>query len=153
MSAALVLIVIGGSMLEAVPGSGRVQVILLWALILLYEPLQVWRRGATVGHRRRNLQVVAANGGRLGLFRSIARFAIKALFGVLSFAPMLFTRRHQALQDLITRSHIVRDPLSAPHYHVVTERWGHDCRPVRHHVGGARRSRSRTCFFFSSSGS
>ena len=92
-------------------------------MLLLYEPLQVWRRGTTVGHRRRNLQVVTLDGGRLGFVRSCARFAIKGLFGIVSFVPMFFTRRHQALQDVVTRTHvIVRDPLDVPSYHVVLER-------------------------------
>jgi uncharacterized RDD family membrane protein YckC len=123
VSAGLILIVVGGTALEGVPGSGRLQAILFWALVLLYEPLLVWRRGATIGHRRNHLHVVTATGERPDLLRSLIRFAIKGVLGVVSFLPMFFTRRHQALQDLVTGTRVlVREPDAAPVVFTAAER-------------------------------
>jgi uncharacterized RDD family membrane protein YckC len=138
VSACLVFIVLGGSALQGVPGSGPVEVALVWALVILYEPLLVWRRGATIGHRRRGLQVVTASGDRPPLLRSFGRFAIKGVLGMISFIPMFFTRRHQALQDLVTGTRvIVHTPHAVPWYYVTTERatdWMNGAPPVGRRV-------------------
>jgi uncharacterized RDD family membrane protein YckC len=130
----LVFLVLGGAALDRVPGSGRAEVALLWALILLYEPVLVWRRGATVGHRRYGLRVVTARGTPLGFGRAFVRYLVKAILGLLSFVPMFLTRRHQALQDLLTHTYVVvAEPAEAPSHHMVAERepaWLSDVPPV-----------------------
>jgi uncharacterized RDD family membrane protein YckC len=119
----LALIVLIGSVLDRVPGSGRVEAAAVWSLLILYEPLLVWRRGATVGHRRYGLRVVTADGARPGLPRAVVRYLVKAVLGLLSFVSMFFTRRHQALQDLLTQTQVVVvDPAGAPSYLMVRER-------------------------------
>jgi len=82
--AGLVVIVLASELTRDVPGSGRVLAAALFAMILLYEPLMVWRLGGTVGHRATNLRVVDdASGGNPGLLRAAARFWIKAALGLL----------------------------------------------------------------------
>jgi uncharacterized RDD family membrane protein YckC len=126
-------LVVGGSLatlivlslfLEDVPGFGRVFVILVWMMALLYEPLLVWRRGATVGHRRANIQVVSdATGGPPGFFTAFFRFLIKAFLGFPSFLAMAFTRRHQSVHDFLTRTTVqVRDPSIARSFDMVFDR-------------------------------
>ena len=46
----VVVLVLGSELARDVPGSGRVFVALLFAVVLFYEPVQVWRYGATIGH-------------------------------------------------------------------------------------------------------
>lgn len=100
--AAMVLIAFA-AVTAGVPGTGRIAVIGLFALIFLYEPVMVWRLGGTVGHRRANLRVVVdATGRPPGLPRAFARFAIKGVLGLISFATMALTRRHQAVHDSLT---------------------------------------------------
>ena len=109
--AGLVVIVLASELTRDVPGSGRVLAAALFAMILLYEPLMVWRLGGTVGHRATNLRVVDdASGGNPGLLRAAARFWIKAALGLLSFVTMALTRRHQAVHDSLTRTTVqIRD--------------------------------------------
>lgn len=100
---ALVAIVMLISITEAIPGSGRVGVIGMFALLFLYEPLLVARRGATVGHRRANLHVVYdRTGEHPGFIRAFTRFVLKTILGPPSFLLMALTRRHQALHDRLT---------------------------------------------------
>ena len=113
ITAAVVALVLFAMATESVPGSGRIVVGLLFAL-LLYEPLMVWRYGATLGHRWANLHVVASSGGRPNLGQAFLRHWIKSLVGLPSFVTMLFTRRHQALHDVLTRTTVqVREPVFA----------------------------------------
>ena len=82
-------------------------VILWWVVLLFYEPLLVWRLGGTVGHRAMNLRVFDNRTDRnVSLFQAVARFWVKALLGVLSFLTMNFSRRHQALHDIVTNSSV-----------------------------------------------
>jgi uncharacterized RDD family membrane protein YckC len=88
-----------------VPGATRVMLLLLVAVILLYEPLQVSRRGATIGHRYAHLRVVDARTGSWPSFgRAFVRFLIKTMLGVISFFTMELSRRHQAVHDLLTHT-------------------------------------------------
>jgi uncharacterized RDD family membrane protein YckC len=99
----LVLLVIVGSATEDVPGSGRIFLLLMLGWLFLYEPLQVWLFGSTIGHRRVNLRVVSdKTGGPPSLAISFARFLIKGILGFPSFVSMAFTRRYQAIHDLVT---------------------------------------------------
>lgn len=86
-----------------------------WVILLLYEPLFVWRFGGTIGHRAMNLRVVDnRTRNNVSLFKALARYVIKLGFGIFSFLTMSFTRRHQALHDMITNSSVrIRDPRKA----------------------------------------
>ena len=102
---AIVAITIVGDLTRNVPGSGRVLVVLLYALIFLYEPLLVWGFGATIGQRAANLRVVDdATGGNPPFWRAFVRFVLKTVLGLPSFIAMAFTRRHQALHDKLTHT-------------------------------------------------
>ena len=101
----LVVLVVASDLTRDVPGTGRVFVVLLLAVAFLYEPVQVWRYGATLGHRWANVRVVAdATGGNPGFGRAFARFLIKSVLGIASFVAMALTRRHQAVHDGLTRT-------------------------------------------------
>jgi uncharacterized RDD family membrane protein YckC len=86
-----------------------------WLLLFLYEPLCVWRFGGTVGHRAMNLRVVDnRTRASVSLGKALTRYLLKVLLGVFSFFTMSFTRRHQALHDLVTDSSVrIRDPKKA----------------------------------------
>jgi uncharacterized RDD family membrane protein YckC len=119
----LAVVMLAGAITSDVPGSGRVMIIAVIAIVLLYEPVLVSRRGATVGHRRVQLQVVTASGDSPGFFRAFARYLIKALLGLPAFITMMLTRRHQALHDLLTATTVrVLNPAHAASYHVSVER-------------------------------
>ena len=107
----LVLLVIVGSATEDIPGSGRAFLVLTFGWLLLYEPLQVWWSGSTIGHRSANLRVVSDKTGSSPSFPvAFARFLIKGILGLPSFVSMLFTRRYQAIHDLMTGTTVqVRD--------------------------------------------
>jgi uncharacterized RDD family membrane protein YckC len=103
LAAILIVVIILGGFAKDVPGSGRVLLATLIAVPLLYEPIWVSRYGATIGHRRTNLRVVAdGTKGNPGFLRALARFLIKAVLGVPSFVAMAVTPRHQALHDQLT---------------------------------------------------
>src|SRR4051812_39159147 len=61
-------------------------------ILLLYEPVLVWRTGGTLGHTWTNLRVIDDRGGNLSFARALARFAIKSLLGWYSFLTMAATR-------------------------------------------------------------
>jgi uncharacterized RDD family membrane protein YckC len=105
------------------PASARWLNRALLAAILLYEPLLVSLRGGTLGHRLLNLRVVADEGGRVSFPRALLRSLTKALLGWVSFIFMSFTRRYQALHDLVARATVqLRDPSRASEAHFVPER-------------------------------
>ena len=96
-------------------------------ILLLYEPVLVWRGGGTLGHAWTNLRVVADDGSNLGFTKALARFAIKSLLGWYSFLTMAATRRNQAVHDLLTHSTVqIRDPAKANPGQFVTERSEND---------------------------
>lgn len=110
-----VLIFTLASYLERVDVARITLVIVWWAVLLLYEPVLVWRLGGTVGHRAMNLRVVDnRTEGNVSLFKALARFVIKGLLGTFSFLTMNFSRRHQALHDIVTKSSVrIRDATKA----------------------------------------
>jgi uncharacterized RDD family membrane protein YckC len=107
----IVVIVIVGGFLPNNDVVGRALMLAFVAVLVLYEPLLVWRYGSTVGHRLANLRVVAdATGGNPGFLRALARFLIKGVLGLFSFLTMTLTRRHQAVHDTLTHTTVqVRD--------------------------------------------
>ena len=92
-------------------------------ILLLYEPVLVWRTGGTLGHIWTNLRVVDDRGGNLSFAKALARFAVKSVLGWYSFVVMAATRRNQAVHDLLTRSTVqIRDPAKAKPGQFITER-------------------------------
>lgn len=70
-------------------------------LVLLYEPLLVSRRGATLGHAMAELRVVdVETAGNPNLARAFARHWIKLTAGFLAIGFMLVSGRPRALHDL-----------------------------------------------------
>ena len=110
-----VLIFTLASYLERVDVVRITLVIAWWAVLLLYEPVLVWRWGGTVGHRAMNLRVVDNRSeGNVSLLKALARFVIKGLLGIFSFLTMNFSRRHQAVHDIVTQSSVrIRDATKA----------------------------------------
>jgi uncharacterized RDD family membrane protein YckC len=93
-------------------------------IFLLYEPVLVSVTGGTIGHYLTNLRVVDdRTKGNVGLLKAFARFAIKTLLGWYSFISMGFTRRHQAVHDLMTFSTVqIRDLAKAQPHQYLPER-------------------------------
>ena len=88
-----------------VPGATRLTWLLMVAVLLLYDPVLVSRRGATIGHAATGLQVVDASTGRWPSFaRAFVRSLVKLVLGLLSFFTMELTRRHQAVHDMVTHT-------------------------------------------------
>jgi uncharacterized RDD family membrane protein YckC len=107
----LLLIEVGGGG----PAGDRVLMVLLLGFLFLYEPVMVWRRGATLGHAWKNIRVVdTRTGGNPGFMQALGRFWLKGIFGLLAFAFMATTRRHQALHDLPFGTTVeIRNPAGA----------------------------------------
>jgi uncharacterized RDD family membrane protein YckC len=94
-----------GDAVSDIPGATRVMLLLVVAVVLLYEPVLVSRRGATIGHAVARLRVVDVRTGRWPSFgRAFVRFLIKTILGILSFFTMELTRRHQAVHDMLMQT-------------------------------------------------
>ena len=107
-------VMVGALLAIAAPSTeltGRILLLALVCLVLLYEPLMVSRFGATVGHRRANLMVVADRTGTRPSFpRAVLRYLIKGVLGLASFVTMAFTPRHQAVHDRLSGTTVqIRD--------------------------------------------
>jgi len=101
--ATLIAVLLLGDFAEGIPASGRIVWALMVGLLVLYEPLFIWRRGATIGHSAKQLQVVRVDTGeRPGFVRALVRYLIKAILGLPSFVTMTLSRRHQAVHDILT---------------------------------------------------
>jgi uncharacterized RDD family membrane protein YckC len=101
---------VGGSRLVGFTGA---------AIILLYEPILVAFRGATIGHAARNMRVVDdRTQGNISFPKALARYVIKLVLGIFSFLTMATTQRHQAFHDLLTGSTVrIRDDSQAEAHH------------------------------------
>lgn len=109
-------------------GSIRVTWPIGLAALLLYEPLFLTLRGATIGQRAMNLRVVRASDlGRVSFPRALLRTFMKNMFGafaVLPFLAVYVTSRHQAFHDLVAETVVVPyDPASARPGWFVPARW------------------------------
>lgn len=124
IAAGLIVLVLLGSFTESLRGSGLATVIGIFALLLLYEPVLVSLYGATLGHRWSNLRVISDSTGNPPSFVvAFLRFILKTILGFPSFFTMAFTRRHQALHDLLTRTTVqLRDVAIAQDFEYVNER-------------------------------
>lgn len=101
----------------------RVLGVTVVVILLIYEPVLVWRAGGTLGHIWTNLRVVDDRGGNLSFAKAFARFAVKSILGWYSFVVMAATRRNQAVHDLLTHSTVqIRDPAKAKSGQFITER-------------------------------
>ncbi|HSL68997.1 MAG TPA: RDD family protein [Longimicrobiales bacterium] len=131
---AVILMILGAPLFASSAVGQRLFFASFVGFMLLYEPVLVTRLGGTLGHGWANLRVVSnRSGANLSFLRALARALVKWLLGWLSFVGMTFTRRHQAIHDLVTDSHVrVRDLSSAESHHYAAER-----PPV--HVGILRR--------------
>jgi len=111
----IVLLLILGSVSDNIPGSGRVLLFLMFAQVLLYEPIMVWQFGATVGHRAANLRVVSdSTNGNPTFLQALVRYLIKGMLGMVSFLAMFVTTRHQSFHDYLSRTTVqVRDLATA----------------------------------------
>jgi len=126
---ALILILFSGFMIVAEsavddrPGVRLVLAAFWYGTLLFYEPAMVTLLGGTLGHRLFNLRVVDdGTMTNLGFLKAVGRFWAKLLLGLFSFLSMSFSRRHQTLHDLVTRSTVqIRDPSLAKPYHYVRE--------------------------------
>jgi uncharacterized RDD family membrane protein YckC len=88
-----------------IPGATHIAWLLMFAVLLLYDPLLVSRRGATVGHAAAKLRVVDARTGRWPTFpRAFVRSLIKSMLGVISFFTIELSERHQAVHDMLTHT-------------------------------------------------
>jgi uncharacterized RDD family membrane protein YckC len=97
--------------------------ILVVTAVLLYEPVLVSFTGGTVGHHLTNLRVVDDRGGNVNFPKACLRMVVKDLLGWYSFLILMFTRRNQAIHDLVTRSTVqIRDPAKASPGQYITER-------------------------------
>jgi uncharacterized RDD family membrane protein YckC len=117
----LVVVVVGSDFADGIPGSGRIAWLAMFALVVMYEPVLIWRRGATIGHARNHLRVVRVKTRRTpGLLRAFARYVAKVILGLPSFVTMAFTRKHQAVHDWLTETVVEvvpdADPRAAPFY-------------------------------------
>ncbi len=122
-ASAILLMVLLETMRGARGGVGSA--FLIWlGFLCLYEPVLVWQRGATLGHMAANIRVVdLRTGGNPGFLRAFARFWLKGIVGLLAFAFMGTTRRHQALHDLAARTTVeINDQTKALPSHFVEER-------------------------------
>jgi uncharacterized RDD family membrane protein YckC len=90
----------------------RLSIFLLIGFVLLYEPLLVGFRGATIGHRHYRIRVVdARTNAPIGPLRAFGRGATKGILGLISLIFMLVTTRAQSLHDLLFHSIVVpEDP-------------------------------------------
>jgi uncharacterized RDD family membrane protein YckC len=120
----LVVTVLGADVMRATGGVGRVMVALVVAEMLLYEPLLVWRFGATLGHRWMNLRIVdERTGGHPTLARAALRFVAKTVLGIASFTTMALTTRHQAVHDRVAGTTVrIRDVARASPWEFHVER-------------------------------
>jgi uncharacterized RDD family membrane protein YckC len=86
------------------------QLIILFvvAVFLLYEPLFVSYRGATVGHRLMGFQIIDGTTKRtLSFTRSFVRFFLKTVLGIVSIVAAYLDKREQFLHDRIVGSRAI----------------------------------------------
>jgi hypothetical protein len=92
---------------EVFPGAGRIAAFGVIACVLVYEPLLIWRTGATLGHRRHNLRIVDdATGAAPPLWRALARFGFKTIFGLFSFSWVALGLSARAWHDTLTNTSV-----------------------------------------------
>jgi len=98
------------------PIAAQASVIAYIAILLLYEPVCIAVAGGTIGHLSLNLRVVRASDlGRVSFARALVRTVVKGVLGIWVFAAVYFTRKSQALHDLVAGTVVIpRHPLAVP---------------------------------------
>ncbi len=100
---AFILLIAGVLQLFA-PVAGHIRMILFLLVVPLYEPLQLWWFGKTVGHRVTGLCVVRT--GDLSRTPNIAQAVIRALvrvtLGIFSLATVPFSYRQRSIHDMFS---------------------------------------------------
>jgi uncharacterized RDD family membrane protein YckC len=77
-------------------------------IVILYDPVLVSRSGSTIGHRYYNLKVIRSSTGAIPNFpQALIRYITLLGLGWLSFLAMLFTGKHQAIHDMISKTIVV----------------------------------------------
>jgi len=75
------------------------------AVPFLYEPVLVTWRGQTIGHKTMGFRIIdSATRMNISFSKSLSRFLLKAVFGVVSLLWAFFERRQQFFHDTMTRS-------------------------------------------------
>ena len=75
------------------------------AVLLLYEPILVTWRGQTIGHQIMGFRIVdSVSHVNISFQKSLARFVLKAVLGVVSAIWAFFEQRQQFLHDKMTKS-------------------------------------------------
>jgi len=86
---------------------------ILFVLVFLYEPIMV-SFSQTIGQRFIGIRVVEQKTEEnievksIGLFRSIPRYIVKLILGVLSLVTINFDEQSRAIHDKLVRSIVVR---------------------------------------------
>ncbi len=86
---------------------------ILFVLVFLYEPIMV-SFSQTIGQRFIGIRVVEQKTEEnvalrsIGLFRSILRYIVKLILGVLSLVTINFDEQSRAIHDKLVRSIVVR---------------------------------------------
>lgn len=87
---------------------------ILFVLVFLYEPIMV-SFSQTIGQRFIGIRVVEQKTEEnvalrsIGLFRSILRYIVKLILGVLSLVTINFDEQSRAIHDKLVRSIVIRD--------------------------------------------
>jgi len=75
------------------------------AVVLLYEPVLVTRRGQTIGHKIMGFHIIdSVTRTNISFSKSLLRFVLKSVLGILSLIWAFFERRQQFLHDRMTAS-------------------------------------------------
>lgn len=83
----------------------------MFAPLLLLEPLLVTYFGATIGQLIFGAKVIRVNSrSKCPIYLSLPRYIAKILLGGLSLIYMLFSRKHQAIHDLIFGTIVLISP-------------------------------------------
>lgn len=102
----LILIMLG---FEGLPEYQSLKIILIFLIILSYEPLLVSYR-CTIGQYFLGIRVQSyyAEGKRIALIESLARYAVKVMLGWISFLIIHTNPEKRAIHDMAGNSVMVR---------------------------------------------
>lgn len=105
------LLVVAGVVALLGDVSGTVRMILFLLVWPLYEPLQVWLFGQTIGHRMIGLRVtkkyeLAKNPN---LIQAVIRTVGKVLLGIVSIFAIPFSYRQRAIHDMLSGTLMLYD--------------------------------------------
>ena len=106
------------------PFATQASVIFYIVILLLYEPLCIAVWGGTIGHQSVGLRIARGSDlGPVSFGRALVRTAVKGVFGLWVFMAIYFTRRSQALHDLVAGTVVIpRNPTMVASYAFTAER-------------------------------